>query len=599
MTLDDTRRNRRSASQIPPAEEPATPPAESPYYREILVSVREDEPRTAVLEHGQTVEVDMERPGIRRIVGDVYKGRVQNVLRGMQAAFIDIGMDKNAFLHVDDARLVPDLEHEGLPPVRAAGESADIVELLRPGQEVIVQVRKEASGGKGPRVSRALSLPGRFLVLMPGLDYVGISRRIEDEGERERLRTIIHGLRDPGFGVIVRTAAAGVDIVDLHGDWRYLQTCWAQVCNRARRAKAPALLHRDLDLVERVLRDKLTDDVLRVAVDSSEEWERVRALTAAMAPLYVDRVELATGAEIRQGLFAARGVDLAVDRALARRVPLPSGGSIIFDQTEALTAIDVNTGRFVGTASPDETFFATNLEAAAEIARQLRLRDIGGIIIIDFIDMQVPEHRKAVVDALDAACQPDHSRPQILGLTQLGLVEMTRKKARQSLRDLLSRPCPTCEGSGRLLTEETLSRRVKRTIRGVLLEAPAEAILVEVHPSVAAMVIGAGGAALRDLEQQTGRTVFVRGSNECHIEEIRVRAHGTRQEVEAVARPVQEGQQLEVRVEEAHMNSKEDGIARVEGYVLDIEGGAVHVGRRVHVEIMRAFRTYARARLVP
>ncbi len=572
--------------------------------REILVSFEDDEPRTAVFERGQLVEVDIDRPGGRRIVGNVYKGRVQNVLRGMQAAFVDIGLERNAFLYVDDARPEgdPDAGPESGPDAEVpakAGQAPDIADLLQPGQEILVQVRKEPSGGKGARVSRALSLPGRFLVLMPGMDHVGVSHRINDGSERERLRGLAQQAREPGYGFIVRTAAAGVAAEDLILDMRYLRALWEQLRARARHARAPLLLHRDLDVVQRVLRDRLNDEVQRVVVDSREEWERLRALAQVMAPRHADRLELASPAEMREGLFVTRGVDAALDRALARRVALPSGGYIIIDQAEALTAIDVNTGRFVGAASPDETFLQTNLEAAEEIARQIRLRDIGGIIVVDFIDMQVAEHRRRVREALELACQPDRSRPQVLGLTQLGLVEMTRKKARQSLRDLLTRPCAACEGRGRVPSEETLSRRARQQVRALLRASGHEAVLVEVHPAVAALMIGPGGAGLRALEHSTGRGVFIRGATDCPPEEVRIRALGGRQEVEAQARPVREGEVLEVRVDEPHVTAKQDGIARVDGYVLDIADGAAHIGRKVRVEVTRTFRTYAKARIIP
>lgn len=597
------RRSRQDAVRAAPTE-PAPDRAaapQAPYvvpFREVLVSFDDDEPRTAVLEHGQLVEVDIDRPGGRRIVGNIYKGRVQNVLRGMQAAFVDIGLDRNAFLFVDDARLQPRVAGEDAPAEPLPPAGGDIAELLRPGQEVLVQVRKEPVGGKGARVSRALSLPGRFLVLMPGLDYVGVSRRIADPVERQRLRALAQSVREPGYGLIVRTAAVGADPDAIAEDWRVLRARWEEVGARARRAEAPALVYRDLDVVERVLRDRLGPEVERVVVDRTDEWQRLRALVAAEAPAFADRIVLAAPAELREGLFTARGVDQEIERALGRRVPLPSGGYLVIDQTEALTAVDVNTGRFVGEADPDETFLRTNLEAATEIARQLRLRDIGGIIIIDFIDMHLPEHQRRVLEALTAACATDRKRPQVLGLTQLGLVEMTRRKSRQSLRDLLTRACPACEGRGRVLSEETVSRRVRRQIRTVLRESAADAVLVEVHPSVAALVIGAGGQSLRQLEQQTGRSVFVRGADDCRLEDLRVVATGARHEVEARARPVREGQVLEVRVEEPHASSREDGIARLQGYVVDIEGAGHRVGQRVKVEITRAHRTYARARII-
>ncbi len=607
-------RRRRRAVAPDPAPDPAASPDDLPAgpsaegrparpTREILLSFEDDEPKVAIFEGGALVEVDFDRPQGRRIVGNVYKGRVQNVLPGMQAAFVDVGLERNAFLFVDDAHPGGGLDDsldlgEECPPTRSGATS--IADLVKPGQEVLVQVGKEPAGTKGARVTRALTLPGRYLVLMPGVDYVGVSRRIQAETERERLRAVGQRIRDPGVGLIVRTAADGASDESLAADWNLLRATWKRIGERARQARAPALIYRDLDVVQRLVRDQLSGEIHAVVVDRADELERLSAALAALAPAYASCLRLAKPSELRQGLFAARGVDEEVERALGRRVALPSGAYLVIDQTEALTAIDVNTGRYVGDpdAGLEETFLSANLEAAAEIARQIRLRDVGGIIIIDFIDMEVPEHRQRVLEALDAACAPDHSKPQVLGITQLGLVEMTRKKARQSLRDLLTKPCPDCEGRGRILNEETISRRARRQIRAALQASKAEAILVEVHPAIAAMLIGQGGESLRALEQSLGRAVFIRGSADSPVEVLRVRALGSRREVEAQARPVHEGQVLELQVEEPHVSSREDGIARVEGYVVDIADGAARVGQRVRVEIVKTFRTYAKARLV-
>jgi ribonuclease G len=579
-------------------------PAAGPVRREILVSLEGGEPRVAILENGVTVAVDWEPGPGGRTVGNIYKGRVRNVLPGMQAAFVDIGLERNAFLFVDDAQpglAVPPGDEPDEPEQRPPRPRADIAACVRPGEDVLVQVAKEPAGTKGARVTRAFSFPGRLLVLMPGVDHVGVSRSIADGAERQRLRAAAAHLRPPGAGLIVRTAAAGASEEDLARDAALLAATWQDVLRRAAAAAAPALVHRDLGTVERALRDHLDAGTL-VVTDRPEELERLRALAAAALAQGEASVALAAPAERRRGLFAARGVEAEIERALGRRVALQSGAYLVIDQTEALTAIDVNTGRFVGAAGSADhaaTFLAANLEAAAEIARQLRLREIGGIIVVDFIDMDLPEHRRQVLEALESACASDRARPQVLGITALGLVEMTRKKARQSLRELLTRPCPACEGRGRVLSEGAAARRIRRELLSVLRAAPeAEAALVEVHPGVAGLLIGAGGQELAALRQESGRTVFVRGAADCPPDEMRLRRVGTVAEVEAEARPVREGQILELQVEGPHASSRDDGIARVEGYVVDIEGAAARVGQRVQVEIVRAFRTYARARLV-
>lgn len=580
--------------------------------REILISFDGEEPRVAVLEDGRLVEVYIERPLTQRIVGNIYKGRVQNVLPGMQAAFVDIGIEKNAFLFVDDAyppradglddedgaaAAASDARPRGAAdPARGDRSSVSIRDLVHEGEEVLVQIAKEPTGTKGARVTRNLTIPGRYLVLMPTVDYVGVSRRIQDEAERDRLRALVQGIRQHGTGLIVRTVAEGRCEEELSSDWQFLWRTWQQIRQKEKRARAPSLLYRDLGLVPRIMRDQLNESVVRIVLDSAEEYSRLLEFLAGFAPEFRDRAEHFASQE--QSLFAARGIDEEIEKALQRRVWLKSGGYLVIDQMEALTAVDVNTGKFVGSTDLADTVFRTNLEAAEEIARQLRLRDIGGIIVVDFIDMEVVEHRRRVVQTLTEACRPDHSKPTILGLTQLGLVEMTRKKARQSLRDLLTKNCPYCDGRGRVLSEESVSRRVRGEIRRILRSSECEAVLVEVHPTVAALLIGAGGSNLKSLEQETGRSIFIRGSDVCHVEQMNLRAIGTRADVEAKARPVREGEVIEIKVEEPHVSNTWDGIARVEGYVIDIEGGGRKVGERVKVEIVKAFRTYARGRMI-
>lgn len=555
--------------------------------KEILVSVDVDGVRAAMRENGQVVEFLFERPAREQLVGSIFKGRVQNVLRGMQAAFVDIGLDRNSFLYVDDA--VPGGAVNGTRHV-------SIQDVVAPGQEILVQVVKEPTGTKGPRVTRHITLPGRLLVLMPTAEYVGVSRRIGDERERERLRTLAEAIRPPGMGLIVRTVAEGASAEELRRDVAQLTRLWEATLARARPLRAPALVHRDLELVERVLRDWLDDEVTDLYVDSPAEYERVLEWVGVMAPSLRSRVRLFTDAT--DSLFERFGVEQEIERALRRKVWLRSGGYLVIDRTEALTAIDVNTGKFVGTKDLRDTVLRTNLEAAVEIARQLRLRDIGGIVVVDFIDMPDPADRQQVLRTLEEALRRDRARTHLLGLTQLGLVELTRKKSRQTLDEVLLRPCPHCDGRGRVPSEETLARRVRAQIRQTLRASASEAMAVDVHPSVAAVLIGPGGAHLRELERELGKAVFVRGSAEVEPGEMRIRALGSREEAEAVALPVRPGQILTVRVEDPHAGNPGDGIARVDGYVIDIEGAGGLVGQEVRVEVTRTHRTYARARLV-
>ncbi len=559
--------------------------------KEIVVNVDHEETRVGTIEAGTLVEIAIERPTGQRVAGNIYKGRVENVLPGMQAAFVNIGLERNAFLYVDDALPVKD-DEDDLPDLRGRA----IGDVVKEGQEIVVQVAKEPIGTKGARVTRHLTLPGRYLVFMPGVDYVGVSRRIENESERERLRKLAESVKPEGAGLIIRTVADGAQEEELARDARFLARLWERVQAKARVTSAPAVLHKDLGLLLRVVRDAFSEDVDKLLIDSRQEYEKVLELLDLTAPELVQRVQYYSPHD--RPLFDAYGIEPEIEKALKRRVWLKSGGYIVIDRTEALTSIDVNTGKFVGTTNLADTVFRTNLEAAREIARQIRLRDMGGIIVVDFIDMEVPEHRQQVLKVLEEAVRADRTKTNVLGLTQLGLVEMTRKKVRQSLDDVLQRACPYCDGRGKVLSEETMSRKVRADVKRVLKHTTSEAALVEVHPSVAALLIGAGGTNLRELERETGKLVYIKGDSDCNLETMNLRVLGTREEVEAKALPVQMGQQLDLKVEEQHATNPVDGIARVDGYVVDIEGGGDRVGERVRVEVIKAFRTYARARIL-
>jgi len=561
--------------------------------KEILVSAEDEETRVAIVEEGLLTEYFLERPLQQRVVGNVYKGRVDNVLPGMEAAFVDIGLERNAFLYVDDVVEPPSAEDEEVPK-QVASES--IKDLLKVDQEIIVQVAKEAIGNKGARVTTNITLPGRFLVLMPTVDYVGVSRRIEDEEERERLRHLAEKIRPTNMGLIVRTVAEGKSERELAADMRFLLKLWQRIGQKSRSATPPALLHRDLGLVSRVVRDFFTESVDRLLVDSRHEYERILDLLEYVSPELRERVHLH---DLREhALFDLYGLEAEIEKALQRKVWLKIGGYLVIDQTEALTVIDVNTGKYVGSTDLETTVYRTNLEAARELARQLRLRDIGGIIIVDFIDMESAEHRSEVLRVLEEELKKDRTKAHVLGLTQLGLVEITRKKVRQGLDEVMQKPCPYCAGRGRVLSEETMASRYRRELKRILRNTGSEAVLVEVNPAVAALLIGAGGSNLKKLERETGKSIFIKGADSCHLETMNLQALGARDEVERRALPVQIGDQIELRVEEPHVNNSGDGIARLEGYVIDIEGGGKLVGEKVKVEVVKAFRTYARARIV-
>jgi len=552
----------------------------------IMVSQDGRELRVAIVEGGRTVEYYTERQSAAHCtVGNIYKGRVANVLPGMQAAFVDIGTEKNAFLYIDDAM--------SLRPADApADHKPKINELVREGQEVLVQVNKEPVGTKGARVTTSLTVPGRYVVMMPHQDYVGVSRRIEDEAERERIRQIAENIRDPEVGLIVRTAAEGVEQHVLEADYKFLQASWERMKKAIKTVKVPGVVYRDLALLSRTVRDFFTDEVDAFYVDHFEAFDTIRELMAHTNPEWVSRIELYKG---RENLFANYRIDQDLEKALKRKVWLKSGGYLVIDQTEALTVIDINTGKFVGSVSLEETVLKTNLEAAREIARQLRLRDIGGIIIIDFIDMRNAQHQQQVLAELEQFLRRDRTRAHLLGLTQLGLVEMTRKKVRQSLDEVLQRPCPYCEGRSKVLSEETMAARIERELTDYMKEHDHEAVLVECHPLVAAMLIGPGGQNLRRMEEQWGRRAYIKGREQLHIAEHRLLWAGSVEEVELRALPVQVGQVVTVKIEELHAHNPKDGIARIEGYVLDVQQGGMHIGRSVIVKISHVHRTYGKA----
>lgn len=563
--------------------------------KEIVVDVNRDQIRLAVLEERELSEIYVEKINNERVVGNIYKGKVANVLPGMQAAFIDIGLGKNAFLYAGDINLNfeasgPEDEEliEGLKKV-------SIKDMLKVGQDVLVQVVKEPIGTKGARVSTNITIPGRYVVLMPTVDYVGISRRIEKDDERNRLKFLAESIRPPHMGIIVRTVAEGIGKDELKADIDFLKKQWDDILQRQKKCASPKLIYKDMNLISRIVRDLFTPEISKFYINSSYEYEKVQELLSVLSPTLKDRVIFYRGQE---EIFEYFNIESEIDRALQRKVWLQCGGYIVIDRTEALTAIDVNTGKFVGSVDLEDTVLKTNLEAAREIARQLRLRDIGGIIIIDFIDMTSQEHQKMVLSALAEELKKDRTRAHILGLTQLGLVEITRKKVRQSLDEVLEKICPYCEGRGRILSEDTVAKKVERELDRVFRERKGEAVLLEVHPSVAAVVIGSGGNRLSQMESRYEKYIFIKGNDSLHPEEIRIKAVGSRTKLENLAMPVREGQIMDVVIEEVHVSNPNDGIARVDGYVIDVEEGADLIGEKVRVEIYKTFRTYARARLI-
>ncbi len=560
-------------------------------HKEIIINCSNGETRAAFLEERQLVEVQVECGSHANIVGNIYKGRVENVLPGMSAAFVDIGLEKNSFLYVDDAMYQLDDDEFKT----AAKKVRSIRDVLREGQEVTVQVTKEPIGTKGARVVTDLSIAGRYLVLMPTVDYIGVSRRIGSDKERARLKEVAAQIQPKDMGLIVRTVAEGKGLQELKQDVELLLKVWRTTKRRAKRYPSPSVIYEDHDLVYRLVRDVFSSDFDKLIVDSKAEYEKILDVLDVLAPNLRSRVFY-----YHEGIpiFEFYGIEAEIAKALRSKVWLPSGGYLVIDQTEALTSIDVNTGKFTGSKNLEDTVLKTNLEAAEEIARQLRLRDIGGIIVIDFIDMERKKDEEKVLARLTECTDRERTKTHVIGFTSLGMVEMTRKKVRESIRDTLQQPCPYCEGTGRVLSEETLAHQVERRIIGTARDTDVRAILVELHPAVAAKVIGAGGTNLRRLEKQTGKVLFVKGQESFHFEQVEITAAHDRKELEGKALPVQKGQVLDMEVQDLHSGKPQDGISRLDGYVVDIEGAGGFVGKKLKVEITKVFRTYAKGKML-
>ncbi len=512
--------------------------------RQIIINAGISETRVAVVDNGLLAEVFLERKRHRSIVGNVYKGSVTNVLPGMQAAFVDVGLRKDAFLYAGDfianvgeyermmlAEEEADLDEDEPGSGDAPGEISDapererraftpIEDVLRRGQEVLVQVSKESLGTKGARITSFISLPGRYLVYMPQVNHIGVSRRIRDAGERDRLRGLIKGLRPPaGGGFIIRTVGEGKGEEEFAADVEFLVRLWRQIQARFAEAPARSVLHEEGDLVFRVIRDLLTADVEEILVDAEEEYRRGQDVAQTLVPALAHRVRLYDG---REPVFEARGVEKEIEKALRRKVWLKSGGYLVIDQTEALVSIDVNTGKYVGKRDLEETILKINLEAVTEVVRQIRLRDLGGIIIIDFIDMDREEHRAQVFRALKRALAEDKSRTNVLEISELGLVEMTRKRVRQGLQSLLMHHCPTCKGTGMVKSPPAITAEIYRKIQAAAVDVGGQEVLIRVNPEMAAYFQEEEAEGLETLQRRIQRKVTVQGAASLHKDEYEI-----------------------------------------------------------------------------
>ena len=474
---------------------------------EILVNVTPRETRVAVIENGMLQELHIERGWRRGVVGNIYKGKVQRVMPGMQAAFVEVGLERAAFLHANDiVRSSPDAVVDGEEAALPTPPPAPIMDLLRDGQDIVVQVVKDPIGSKGARLTTQISIPSRYLVLLPQSKVIGVSARIEDEAERHRLKqavTELAGLHG-GHGYIIRTNAEGQPVEALAEDIAYLSRVWNVVERRGRESPSCSVLYEDLSLPLRAVRDLIRKDVDKVKVDSKETHERLQAFVAKYMPVLAERIELYSG---ERPIFDLYGVEDEIGRALDKQVPLKSGGYLVIDQTEAMTTVDVNTGSFLGQRNLEETVFRTNLEAAQAVARQLRLRNLGGIIIIDFIDMDDPEHRRQVLRTLEKSLAKDHAKTTVYEFSPLGLVEMTRKRTVESLARQLSEPCPECSGRGSIKTTETVTYEIFREITRAVRQFEAARLLVIASPKVVARITDEESTAVAELEEFLGKSI--------------------------------------------------------------------------------------------
>ena len=486
--------------------------------KKLVVDVNQHEIRVALMENDDLVEIFIEPRGQERLVGNIYKGRVENILPVMQAAFVDVGLSRNAFLYAGDISTEDsDLEFE-----EEDGEPKNVPEiqnLLKKGQEIMVQVLKQQGGTKGVRVTTHITLPGRNIVLMPTVDHIGVSRRITDEKERERLKGIISRQKPKGMGVIVRTAGANVSEDEFAHDIQFLYRMWERIKSKASYLMAPRMIHAEESLIFRTVRDIFTDDVDKFIINDNDYYQRVLTVVGITQPDMADRVEFYPNGDC---IFEDFNIESKITKALQKKIWLKSGSYLVIDEAEALTAIDVNTGKYTGDRDLQETILKTNIEAAKEIAKQLRLRDIGGIIIIDFIDMEIEENRAKVVEELTAALKNDRTKTNVLGMTDLGLVEMTRKKLRRTLSAMVTATCPYCGGNGRVLSIPEMAMSLRREIAHIVRICEQDSFIAEVSTELAKYILAKNAAQEAILPKYTGKHFYLTENKFARWGEIKI-----------------------------------------------------------------------------
>lgn len=529
-----------------------------------------------------------------RVVGSIFKGIVQNVLPGMDAAFIDIGLERNAFLHVGD--IIPDEPADNSPASMKRSElrRRQIKELIRPGQQLMVQVTKGSRGLKGARVTTRIALPGRYVVLMPETTSVGVSRKIEDRSERERLRRIGDRIIPQGFGLILRTECEGRTESELRADVAFLQHQWGTISVAAKRSRAPACVHRDQTLLYRTVRDMFGDEITRLVIDDPEEYEKVHLVASQVAPALRNKIELYDRDE---PIFDHFGIENELERLTGHKVNLKMGGSLVIDEMEALTAIDVNTGKNVGTTHLSDTILRANLEACDEVLRQLRLRDMGGIIVTDFIDMESADDRKKLLTKFTDGLSRDRARTRVGRISSLGLIEITRKRTGESVTESISEICPMCLGVGRISSKETVSLWIERDMWRRQHE-PGSAFLIECHPSVVEALIGLDGENVEELEHQMRRGIYIRANFDYEYEEYEIKA-GSIEEFDAKDMNFRRAQVLECNVRRSAFENTSRIVGWTDnGYFIELADAEEYVGHRAKVVLQDIRRSYAVANVI-
>ncbi len=552
----------------------------------MLVSTRDGETRVAILEDGRVTELYFDRKFKKSIVGNIYVGKVENVLPSLDAAFVDIGEEKNAFLYINEIALDMDFEEN-------EENHKKIQHILKPNQNVVVQVTKDPMKSKGARLTTFISIPGRYLVLAPFNDGIGVSRRL-DEAERETLRQLAKEIKPKDYGIIVRTAARFADKNILKRDLKILMKTWNETQRRISKINHPALVINEQPVVLRILRDMFSSDFESIYVDNKETKKEIARYFGNIGVRFSNLISFDGPGD----LFEYFKINEVIKNAIDRRVWLKSGGFIVVDYGEALTSIDVNTGKYTSNKNSSDTILRTNLEAAEVISAQLRLRDIGGLIVIDFIDMTTEKDRQKVLERFKKYLEKDKTKTEVLNFSKFGLLEMTRKNVSDGILGSLCKPCPCCSGAGFIKSEETIKYEIESKIKTIAGSNPEKAFLFKLNTAIACHIIGQGGRNLKYLESLTRKHLIIKGDDSLPMDELEVAVKGTYREVDEAARPFKTGDQVELLIEDTYLHNTNDALARCDGYIIQVIDGKKYIGKHIMAEIISVSKTSAAAKII-